>query len=311
MIATFEALLPVFLAILLGWGLRASRVVADDMWRGVELVGYWVFFPALLTDTLVRADLTSLPIAAVSITMLGAFCTLAAALLVFGKHIKAALAIDGPAYSSLYQGAVRWNGFIALPILAKLYGVEGVALVAVIIGILIPLSNILAVTVITRNAAGGTVSLHQTAIIAFRNPFIWATLLGAFINLAHIPVYAPLLTTLNMLGSAAIAAGLLSVGAGLSTNEALRPSLTAWISTTLKLLGMPALVLLYSFATGLSGIPFVACMVCAAVPTAMSAYLMAKQMGGDAPLMAVIVTLQTVCSFITIALIIMLAQALQ
>ena len=257
-----------------------------------------------------RSDLSSLPLGAISVTMLGAFCTLAVLLLAGRRSLMSMLGIEGPTYSSLYQGAVRWNGFIALPILAKLYGTEGVALVAVIIGILIPLSNILAVYVVTRNAHN-TASLGQTAHIAFRNPFIWATLLGAAINLAGIPVYGPLLTTLNMLGSAAIAAGLLTIGAGLSTREALKPSATAWISSMLKLVGMPILVIAWSLLTGLSGVAFVACVVCAAVPTAMSAYVMAKQMGGDAPVMAVIVTLQTALSFVTIAILINIAQALQ
>lgn len=310
MIASFESLLPVFLVIALGFALRRGNVIPEDMWRGVELVGYWVFFPALLTDTLARSDLANLPLGAISATMLGAFGTLAVLLLGGRRRIIRILGISGPAYSSLYQGAVRWNGFIALPILAKLYGNEGVALVAVIIGILVPLSNILAVYVLTRNA-DGVMTLRQTAYIAFRNPFIWSTLLGAVINLAGIPVYAPLMTTLNMLGTAAIGSGLLTIGAGLSTRETLRPSLTAWVSSALKLLGMPLLVLLWSLVTGVSGTAFVACIICAAVPTAMSAYVMAKQMGGDAPLMAVIVTLQTVLSFVTIALLIRVAQALQ
>lgn len=311
MIATFEALLPVFLVIALGWLLRTRGVVPETMWRGVELIGYWVFFPALLTDTLVRANLTALPVGAISITMLGAFCSMAITLLAGRRIIQQRLAIGGPAYSSIYQGAVRWNGFIALPILAKLYGDDGVALVAVIIGILIPLSNVLAVYVVTRNAASGTVSLRQTAAIALRNPFIWSTLLGAAINLLQIPIYQPAMTTLNSLGAAAIAVGLLTIGAGLSTDEALRPSPSAWVSSGLKLLGMPLLVLGWSFVTGVSGTAFVACMTCASVPTAMSAYVMAKAMGGDAPLMAVIVTLQTVLSFITIAAVLNLAQALQ
>ena len=310
MIATFESLLPVFLVITLGWVLRVRRIVPEDMWRGVELLSYWVLFPALLTDTLARSDLSSLPLTGISVTMLGAFCTMAAGLLAGRRWIMRALVIDGPAYSSIYQGAVRLNGFIALPILAKLHGTQGVALVAVIMGILIPLSNILAVYVVTRNAAS-SIPLRQTVAITFRNPFIWATLLGAVINLAHIPIYEPLMTTLNMLGSAAIAAGLLSIGAGLSTGEMVRPSAAAWLSSVLKLIVMPVMVMVWSVFTGVSGTALVACIIFAAVPTAMSAYVMAKQMGGDAPLMAVIVTLQTVMSFITISVLIQVAQALQ
>ncbi|MBM3521143.1 MAG: AEC family transporter, partial [Alphaproteobacteria bacterium] len=81
MISTFESLLPVFLLIGLGFILRNRQVVPEDMWRGVELVAYWVFFPALLVDTLVRADIASLPLGAITVTMIGAFFTMAIALL--------------------------------------------------------------------------------------------------------------------------------------------------------------------------------------------------------------------------------------
>ena len=127
MISTFETLLPVFLIIALGWGLRYRNVVPEEMWRGVELLGYWVFFPAILGDTLIRADISKLPLSGITITMVGAFLTMAFGLLAARKFIMRGLAIEGPSYSSLFQGSTRWNGFIALPILAKLYGDEGVA----------------------------------------------------------------------------------------------------------------------------------------------------------------------------------------
>ena len=284
MIATFESLLPVFLLIALGWALKTRNIVPEDMWRGVELIGYWLFFPALLADTMIRSDLTSLPLTGITITMIGTFFTMAVGLLLLQDRIQSALAIEGPSFSSLFQGAIRWNGFVALPILAKLYGDEGVAILAVMIGVLVPIANISAVYVVTRNAGTVKPTLRQTMYVVFRNPFIWATAIGA---------------------------GLLMVGAGLSTHEAIRPSPAAWAGTALKLVGMPALVFIWSLVTGLSGTAFVACMVCAAVPTAMSAYVMARQMGGDAPLVAVTVTVQTVLSVITVPLVILLAQALQ
>ncbi|MCB1381087.1 MAG: AEC family transporter [Alphaproteobacteria bacterium] len=311
MISTFESLLPVFLLIALGWGLRARHIVPEEMWRGVELTGYWVFFPALLGDTMIRSDLASLPLTGVAVTMIGTFATMAIGLLVTQRWIMPALSIGGPSFSSLFQGATRWNGFVALPILSKLYGAEGVALVAVIIGALVPVANVMAVYVVTRNAANRRLTGQETLYVVFRNPFIWATAIGLFINFAKIPIYEPVMTAMGMLGGAAIGSGLLMVGAGLSTREAIRPSTAAWVGTFLKLIGTPALVLLWSLATGISGTPFVACIVCASVPTAMSAYVMAKQMGGDAPLMAVTVTVQTVVSVITIPLLIMLAQSLQ
>ncbi len=311
MTSTFETLLPIFLLIALGWGLRFRHVVPEDMWRGIELLGYWVFFPALLGDTLIRSDISQLPLTGIATTMIGAFVSMALLLLLLRRPIMAGLAINGPSYSSLFQAATRWNGFIALPVLAKLYSDEGVALVAVIMGALVPIANVVAVYVVAHNAPGRELTWRETTYVVFRNPFIWATAIGLLINFTGISIYAPVMTAMNMLGAAAIASGLLMVGAGLSTHEAIRPSPAVWTGTALKLFGTPALVLAWSLATGVTGTAFVACMVCAAVPTTMSSYVLARQMGGDAPLVATTVTLQTIVSFFSIPVIIALARVLQ
>jgi predicted permease len=217
------------------------------------------------------------------------------------------LAIEGPSFSSLFQSSTRWNGFIALPVLAKLYGDEGVALVAVIIGALVPVANIMAVAVVAQNAAARRLTARETAYVVFRNPFIWATGSGTgyqFRAYSHLSAGDD---QHGMLGAAAIGSGLLMVGAGLSTHEAIRPSPAVWLGTGLKLFGTPLLVTLWSLATGISGTAFVACIVCASVPTAMSAYVLARQMGGDAPLVAATVMMQTVVSFFSIPLMIALA----
>lgn len=309
MTAAFESLLPVFLLLGLGLLLRWREIVPVDLWRGIELLGYWVFFPALLAQTLIAADIQTLPLTGVTLTMLASFATMAGGLLLMRGPILAGLDISAPAFSSLFQNTTRWNGFIALPILAKLHGELGVALVAVVLAVLVPFANLAAVYVVAQNAGTQPLPARQLLYVIFRNPFIWATTLGLLINLSGIPIYAPVMSTLSMLGGAALACGLLMVGAGLRVEEIRRPSPAVWLGTLLKLLGMPLLVTLWSLVFGISGVAFLACLVCAAVPTAMSAYVLARQMGGDAPLVATTVTLQTALSFVTIPLLIWLAQS--
>lgn len=308
MIAAFESLLPIFLLIGLGFILRRRGIVPEDMWRGIELLGYWVFFPALLTDTMVRADLAELPLTGISSTMISAFIIMSGGLLLARKKIQSKLGIGGATFSSIFQSSTRWNGFIALPILAKLHGEMGVALVAIVMGFLVPLANLVNVVVVAHNAGHQQPSVGETAWLVFRNPFIWATAIGLSINLAQVPIYDPLMTCLGILGGAAIGTGLLMVGAGLRIAEAARPSPAVWLGAGLKLIGMPALVATLGLILGLGGVPLLACLVCAAVPTAMSAYVLAREMGGDAPLVAATVTVQTAVSFATIPLIIVLAQ---
>ncbi len=308
MIAAFESLLPIFALIVLGFVLRWRHIVPEDMWRGVELLGYWVFFPALLSETMIRADLRSLPLTGITLTMIGAFLTMAMGLLLARSRIMRLLDVNGPSFSSIFQNATRWNGFIALPILAKLYGDTGVALVAVVMGALVPLANFTAVMVVAQNAHGAKLTIPQTFYVVFRNPFIWSTAIGLAINMAGIPIYEPVMTGLHTLGAAAVGTGLLMVGAGLRPEEAMKPSPAVWLGTALKLLGMPVIVLLWSMVFGIGGVALVACLVCTAVPTAMSAFVLARQMGGDAMLVATTVTVQTAASFISIPVVIWLAE---
>jgi malonate transporter and related proteins len=308
MLAAFESLLPVFILMGLGFVLRWRGIIPAEMWRGLELLGYWVFFPALLSLTLIRADLASLPLAGIMLTMAATYFTMAGLLILFRGEIMRRLALGGPAFSSIFQSATRWNGFIALPILAKLHGELGVALVAVVMGVLVPVANFCAVYVVAQNADARKLTTFETLYLVFRNPFIWATGIGLLINLAQVPIYDPVMTILNMLGGAAIASGLLMVGAGLQAEKIRQPSQAVWLGTGLKLFATPLFVTGWSFVFGIDGVAFLACIVCAAVPTAMSAYVLARQMGGDAPLVATTVTLQTAISFVSIPAFIFLAQ---
>jgi predicted permease len=306
--AVFTSLLPVFLLIMLGYGLRRFEVVPENLWRGVELLGYWAFFPGLLTTTMARADLASIELSAVSLTAIAAFCTMAAGLLVLRRPIESSLAISAPAFTSIFQSSTRWNAFIALPIAVELYGEQGTALVAVVMACLVPASNALNVAVLARYASHTAPSPTRVVYIVFRNPFIWATFVGLSINILGIEIYKPLMTTLDLLGGAALGTGLLMVGSGLQVRHALPPTLPAAVGTMTKLLVMPILVSLWAVLFGLQGTAFTVAIICASVPTAMNGYVLARQMGGDAPLQAAATTLQTVFSFATIPIITWLAQ---
>ena len=308
MMLVIETLLPVFLLIALGYGLTRAGALPPELWRGVERLGYYVLFPALLVQTLVASDIGSLPLSAMAATMIGAFLAVALGLLALQTQVMARLAFAGPGFSSLFQSATRWNSFIALPILAKLQGPQGVALVAVIMAALVPVANVFAVMVTARNAHGPKPSLPTTVKLVLRNPFIIAIVFGLFINFLHVPVYQPVLATFSLLGGASIPTGLLVVGAGMAEVPLTRMQRAVWASAALKLVVTPLLALALALAFGMSGPALLACLVCAGVPTAMSGYVLARQMGGDAPLLAAAITVQTVLSAITLPGVILVAQ---
>ena len=302
------SLVPIFLLIVLGYCLKRFGVVPDDMWRGVEQLGYWAFFPCLLIATMSRADLSAIEISAVSLTMLAAFFTMVIGLLVLRKPISAGLSMDAPAFTSLFQCSTRWNGFVALPVAGELYGDTGTAVVAIIMACLVPPGNAVNVAVLARFASSNAPDALRTLYIVFRNPFIWATVIGMTINVLGITIPKPIMTTLDLLGGAALGTGLLMVGSGLMLRHTLPPTIGAVAGAFSKLMVMPVLVVLWALVFGLGGTALIVAIICASVPTAMNGYLLARQMGGDAPLHAATTTLQTAFSFITLPGLIWLAQ---
>jgi hypothetical protein len=132
-----------------------------------------------------------------------------------------------------------------------------------------------------------------------KNPLIWACAIGLFINVIHLPLPKIWHEVADALGSSSLAIGLLVTGAGLHLEGLLRPSVAAAAGVLFKLVLMPLLAIALALWFGLSGTNLVIVAVCSAVPTSPSAYVMARQMGGDAPLPAQIITLQTILAAIT------------
>jgi len=139
-----------------------------------------------------------------------------------------------------------------------------------------------------------------------KNPLIWACIVGLLINVTHLPLPKLWHEVADALGGSSLAIGLLVTGAGLRLEGLLRPSVAAGAGVLLKLVLMPVVAIALGLWLGLSGTSLVIVAVCTAVPTAPSAYVMARQMGGDAPLLAQIITLQTIVAAITMPIVIAL-----
>ncbi len=307
MLITLSALLPVFLTILLGYLLCRFNVVKPDMWLALEHVTYYVLFPVLLAKTLATADLSSAPVLGISVILLIAVTILVTGLLVFRKPLMSWLDLSGPAFSSLFQTSTRWNTFAALAIIAALYGDPGLTLGAIGIITLIPLLNVLSVVVVTICADGTTPRPARLAYLVAKNPIIWSCALGIVWNLTGIDLPFPLLSTLTLIGSGALGIGLLTLGAGLDPVSAFDRRTPVLVSSALKLLLMPFLVWVTARLIGTDQLTQSVAIICAAVPAANASYILARQLGGDAPLIASTITVQIIASALTLPFIIQFA----
>jgi predicted permease len=298
------SLTPVFLVIVLGWLARVTGFVADAHWAGLERVTYVIFFPALVIDTLAGADLASVPLAGVAGALVVAIVAVSVLLLAVRPWLEGWIGLDGPGFTSLFQGSTRWNTFVALSLAGSLHGGRGVTVMAVAIAAMVPLLNVLALAVLVRFAAARPRTGAEIALAFVANPFIWSCAVGLALNPISAWLPAPISSALDITGAAALATGLLVVGAGLDLRRLVRPRAVHCLAVALKLLLLPAVAVGLARLLGVGGADLAVTAVAASVPTATASYLLAKQLGGDAPLMAEIITVQTLAALLTMPLMI-------
>ncbi len=296
------ALVPVFMLIVTGVVARRTLVTDDQHWIGLERLIYYVLFPALLITTLARADLTRVPVAEVGGALIAAVLVMALLCLALRPLLARGLGVDGRAFTSIFQGSTRWQTFIALAVAGNLYGEYGLALASVAAVAMIPVLNIINVWVLAQFASPLPPHWRDVLIAIAKNPFIWSCVVGIALNVAQAPVPAIVYAYGDALGRAALALGLLLVGAGLQVRKLMRPSPATFVAVALKLVVLPAIAVLFARALGASGVPLAVVACCAGVPAASNAYVLARQMGGDTALLAEILIIQTILAAVTMPL---------
>jgi len=300
-LAIVFATLAIFLLIFVGTGLLRSGWLSRGFWNDAEKLIYFVLFPALLLSSTASASLDSLELLPMAGAIVGTQLAATLGLLV----LRPALGIGGAAFTSVYQGVIRMNTYLAFAVGLAVAGQPGVEATAVSVAIFVPVANLLCVTILVRYGEGQRrdSALWRTAKAIVTNPLIVSILIGMALNLGGIglpPVIGPMLESL---GRAAIALGLLAVGAGLDFRAARASGGTVALTTILKLAAMPALAYGLARLCGVDGVALVAIVALNAMPTSAASFILARQLGGDAPLMASIVTVQTAVAMASLPLV--------
>ena len=292
------ALLPVLLLILLGIALRTRTFMADSFWPQAERLGYFVLLPALFFHGLATADLAALPVTDLAATLIVA--TLIVSAMVVG--LRTLMPIDGPAFTSVFQGSVRFNNYVGATLAAGMFGAKGIALAAICNAASVPTVNILCVLVFARY---GTAKLSGAGILKqlTTNPLVLACVAGILFQVLGFRLPGGIEPALRVLGAASLPLGLLCVGAALNFETARQWVGPVISSSAIKFLLMPVATLAIAMIVGLHGPALTVALLFQALPTASSAYIMARQLGGDAPLMAGITATQTVLAFAAIPLV--------
>jgi malonate transporter and related proteins len=297
MLATFGALAPVFLLIALGRGLRAAGFPGDAFWPAAERLVYYLLFPALLFLTCASSELAGLPVVPLAAVLIGAILATSALTLA----LRPWLGLDAAAFTSVFQGAIRTNTYVGLGTTGALYGEAGLLALGVVVLIVIATVNLLAVGALIhygRRPASPAALLGALA----GNPLILACLLGFAVSATDVPLAGVPRETLAILGQASLTLGLLCVGAGLELASLGRHRAAAIATAVLKLVLMPAATALGCRLLGIEGVSASVAVLFAACPISASSYVLARQLGGDAPLIAGLIALTTIAAALTMPL---------
>jgi predicted permease len=296
------SLLPIFALIVLGGVFRASGFLDAGFWRPAEKLTYFILLPALLVENLATSDLASLTLYGPGLIILVSLVAMTALLLLLRRRV----ASDGPGFSSVVQGAIRFNSYIGFAAASALYGRPGLTLAAIAVLALVPVGNTISVIALARYGRGKPPSLRATAKAVIGNPLILACLLGAALGLMGIGLPFGLAPLLHILGTAALPLGLLAVGAALDLTAFRANPREIAASVAAKLVAVPILSWASGWLLGIGGVALAVTILFQALPTAPSSYIMARQLGGDHKLMAAILTVQTLASVITLPVVLWL-----
>jgi hypothetical protein len=287
-----QLLVPDFLLILCGFALCRWTPLGRGVWDGVERLVYYVLFPVLLFNSIVKSPLqpgATIGLAVAGVSMVGCGIALSYAL-------RCWPGVDPGLHASGAQTAFRFNSFIALALADRLGGAQGVAWIALLMALCVPLCNVAAVWPLARH--GGQ---HYGREI-IRNPLILGTLTGLAANLAGLGVPEAVTTLLQRIGVAALPLGLMAVGAGLKFGGLKEAPGLAFALLGIRHLALPALAIGLCAVLALPPAQQLILVAFAALPTAPSAYVLAARMGVHGPFVAGLVTASTLLCAVSLPL---------
>jgi malonate transporter len=283
-----QLLFPDFSLIVCGYLVCRYTALNRTVWQQVESLVYFFLFPVLLFQSIVRSPLDF--VATSSLIGAGLLMSLAAIALAYSLPFLPWLGkrIDRREHAASAQVAFRFNSFIGLALADKLAGAEGLQLIAVLIGVCVPLFNVAAVWPMARHAQRGFIG--ELA----RNPLIIATAAGLVANVMGLSIPYWLEPTVTRIGVASLALGLLAAGAGMQFAHLSQAKLLAVAVLTIRHLLTPVIGLMLALVFGLSTVQTSILLAFSALPTASSAYVLAARMGYNGAYVAALVTLSTI-----------------
>ena len=296
-------IIPIFMLIGLGAGVRRLGFITDDFVGSANRLVFYLAIPALVFRALCRAALRS------------EFDPAAVFLMLAAVGLVTALAVacnnwrrdhDGPLSGTFAQASIHGNlGYIGLAVSYYYLDESGFARTSMMIGFLMVMQNFLGVVLL--QVYGGERREQQRrgrdlVVRVLLNPVILAAVGGIVFNLSGLPLPEVFDRFLMILSGLALPMGLLLIGSSLSPALMRRWLPQAGLIAFFKLFLLPAVGLLLFRLAGVDVQNQVPVMILLAAPTATLTYVMAREMNGQPSLAVAAVSLTTMLSAASYAL---------
>ncbi|MEQ4921988.1 AEC family transporter [Proteus hauseri] len=287
---------PLFALIALGAILRRNKTFEPAFWVGAEKLNYFLLFPALLINSLAKAPLNDPQL----FHLAGAIFSVVITITILCLLLKKFTGWTAGRFGAIVQGNIRFNTYLGLAIVADLFGTSGLGIAALILAILVPLSNVTSVLCLT---AGQNVTLRQLVLPIIKNPLIISCVIGIVINLTGIGLPFGSDQFLKLLAATSLPLGLICIGAALHISTLKAESRMISVNTISRLTVVPIIAYTIASVLGLSSSVTVLMVIFFSIPTAPTSYILTRQLNGDSELMAGIITSQTMFAAITLPIV--------
>lgn len=299
-IFSINVTLPIFLVMVLGWGLKQAGMLNDNFVAVANKFNFHVTLPFLLFR-----DISSVDIRAVFDLKYVLFCALASSVcfwLIWGGT-KLFLK-DHYMTGAFVQASFRSSAAVmGLAFIQNLYGQSAMGPLMIVGAV--PLYNIYSVIVLTfegakENGMDKSGKIKEAGVNILKNPIIISIFLGLAVSLCDLHFPSLIDKTVGNIAQMATPLALVTLGAGFEGRKALakiRPTLAA---SFIKLILQPLLLIPVAAAMGFTGEKMIGILIMLASPTTPSCYIMAKNMKNDGTLTASIVVATTLLASFTL-----------
>jgi malonate transporter len=294
--AALSNVLPLFALIFLGAILRRSSMVDESFISTSSKLVFRIALPVMVFRRLSQVEAVPTEL----IAGIGLFAGVT--LLAVGFLWLFLRGVPGPQSSAAVQGAFRSNiAIVGLAIIEIAYGPLSLVYGAVVLAMIMPLYNLLAVMVLSHGTlAEGESPIRRVLIELIRNPLIWAVVVSLGFALLGWATPPAVDRTLEYLSRLTLPLALIGIGASLDFSSLMHRSGLWALAAVVKLLLIPAAVLGGGLLIGIDAAALRVLVITAACPTAVASFPMARAMGADSRLAGEIVSVTTLASILSL-----------